>query len=186
MLFVALLGVTAVGCSGGGSDEKDVKKNDRTVPTTVKLDGLESKPPESWQDKGQTGGPVPRIYNFSLSAVPGDSAPAIVYITEGGGGEIGANVKRWKGQFDPPEGKTIEDVSKLSDIKIGDRKGIKFEVSGDFKGGPGPMTPGMRNAREIAIEFQGSRNRYYIIFRGPEATFEKHRKEFDEWLKNFK
>src|SRR5438045_2465437 len=75
--------------------------------TTVTLDGLKSDAPTGW--KMQEPANKFRAYQFVLPKATGDKEDGelvIFYFGAGGGGSPGDNLKRWKGMFEPPQGKT--------------------------------------------------------------------------------
>src|SRR5271170_4195424 len=88
--------------------------------TVVKLDGLSSTAPASWKAGSPTS--EMRMYQFVLPKADGDPLDAeliVFFFGKGGGGGIDANVQRWKEKFLPPEGKKIDDVTKVDKFKVG-------------------------------------------------------------------
>jgi hypothetical protein len=183
-MFFAL----ALGCSGN-DDKKDGKGKVRTNPSAVSLDNLKSTPPDSWVEETPTSNM--RLAQFRLPRAEGDSADASLVIFHNIGGDAEKNINRWKNeQFIPREGKKIEDVATVKEIKIGNHKALLLDVTGTYldsggRPGMGPVTsrPGFRL---IGIHFDGPRTVYHIKLTGPAATVEKHKKEFDEWIESFK
>src|ERR1700747_3511963 len=81
--------------------------------TLVTLDGLKSRTPRDWSPV-ETNSQF-RVKQFRLPAVNDDKADPeliIYFFGAGGGGSVDANIKRWKGLFIPPEGKTIDQAAK--------------------------------------------------------------------------
>jgi hypothetical protein len=187
-ILVSMFLALALGCSGS-DDKKDGKVKDRTQPSAVTLDDLKSTPPDSWIEETPTSSL--RFAQFRLPRAEGDSADADLIIFRGIGGDAEQNINRWKNdQFIPPEGKKIDDVATVKEITIGDRKAKLLDVTGTYKdsgGRPGMGTVTKRPGyRLIGIHFDGPRTVYHIKLTGPAATVEKHKKEFDQWLKSFK
>ncbi|MGH9678115.1 MAG: hypothetical protein ACRD36_13510, partial [Candidatus Acidiferrum sp.] len=90
-----------------------------------------------------------------------------------------------------PEGKSINDVSKVAEIKIGGREATRLDIHGSylFKVRPfDPVDKGEKRPgyRMIGIQYAGPNNLYHMRFVGPAKTVEYYKKGFDEWLKNFK
>src|SRR6516164_4032554 len=96
---VVLCGAVATGLA-------DDKKEE-----VVDLDGLKSKAPAEW--KSEKPSSTMRLMQFSLTAAKDDKDDAEVQIFKDLGGSAKENVARWKSQFVPPEGKTIDDVAKV-------------------------------------------------------------------------
>src|SRR5437870_4144460 len=79
---------------------------------TVDLGGVTSKTPAGW--KSQKPSNKFRVYQFAVPKADGDKEDAelvVFFFGIGSGGGTDDNLNRWKGQFLPPEGKTIEEAS---------------------------------------------------------------------------
>jgi hypothetical protein len=157
--------------------------------TVVDMDGLKSAAPSTWKEEAPES--QMRLSQFKLPKAKGDSNDAELVIFKGLGGSARDNISRWKGQFTAPEGKSIDDVAKVTEIKIGGREATMLDVQGTylFKKRPfDPMEKGEKRPdyRMLAIQFNGPSNPYHIKLVGPAKTIEQYKKGFDEWLGNFK
>jgi hypothetical protein len=100
-------------------------------------------------------------------------------------------LKRWKEQFIPPTGKTLDEVSKVTEMKIGKNKAWYLDVSGTYKFKDAPFDPKAKeelrpNQRMLAIQYEGVDDPYHFKLVGPAKTIEQHKKAFDEWIGSFK
>ncbi len=178
LIAVALLAIWALAAS---ADDKGA---------VVTIDGLSSRTPADWKEL-QTDG-LPRFKQFALPKAAGDKADAeliIYFFNTGGGGGVKANIDRWKGQFQPPEGKKIDDVAKVEDFKVGNVPVTYLDVQGTYLFKARPMDTRVEprpDQRMLAVVFESPKGPYYIKLVGPEKTVAQHKKGFDEWLKNFK
>jgi hypothetical protein len=74
-------------------------------------------------------------------------------------------------------------------LKVGDVDVTTVDVSGTFRF---TVRPGDENVTEkpnfrmVGVYFGSKNGPYYIKFVGPAKTMEKHMKDFNDWLKNFK
>lgn len=97
---------------------------------------------------------------------------------------------RWKKQFQPPKGKTLDDVSKVEVVKLKTTKATVLDVTGTFMWKARPMDPGPGEAREnyrmLAVVLETPKGNYFIKLTGPGTTLMKNKKDFDGWLKSFK
>jgi hypothetical protein len=155
----------------------------------VDLDGLKSAAPSSWKEEAPAN--QMRLAQFSLPKAKGDANDAEIVIFKALGGSAADNVARWKGQFTPPEGKAIDDVSKVTQIKIAGRDATQLDVHGTYLYKKRPFDPNEKGEqrpdyRLIGIQFAGPDNVYHIRLLGPAKTVEHYKEGFDEWLKNFK
>jgi len=157
--------------------------------TVVDLDGLKSAAPSTWKEEAPSN--QMRLAQFKLPQAKDDSYDAELVIFKNLGGSVGDNVSRWKGQFTPPEGKTIDDVSKVAQIKIGGRDATQLDVHGSYLYKKRPFDATERGEKRmdyrlLGIQFAGPDNVYHIRLLGPAKTVEQYKKGFDEWLANFK
>src|SRR5919204_5125099 len=98
-LVPACLAAVAWGLSLGPAGADD-KKDDKG--TVVELDGLRSTAPASWKEEPPAN--QMRLAQFKLPKVDGKEDATLV-IFKGISGSAQQNIDRWKGQFEPPEGK---------------------------------------------------------------------------------
>ena len=155
----------------------------------VQFDSLKSTTPGSWKEEEPTN--KLRYKQFRLPKADDDKADAEVIIFRGLGGSAKENVQRWKGQFVPPEDKKIDDVAKVSELKISGAAATYLDVSGTYLYKARPADPNEKAERRpdyrmLAVHFQGPETVYHVRLVGPAKTVEHYKKGFDEWLKAFK
>jgi hypothetical protein len=155
---------------------------------TVDFDGLKSTAPAGWKQEEPTS--AMRLTQFRLPRVEGDPADAELIIFKGLGGTVKQNVDRWKNQFLPPEGKSIDDVARVTEFKVAGNDVAMLDVRGTYLDGP-PMLPASRKTRRpdyrmLAVQFKGPQTVYHVLLRGPAKTIEKNAKDFESWVKAFK
>jgi hypothetical protein len=160
--------------------------------TTVDLGGLKSTAPVGWKKEEPTEIQRQfRQYQFKIPKEAGDPADAeviVFFFGPNGGGGKDANIKRWKEMFKAPAG----EKAKVGDFKVGEVPVTEVDVNGTylFKMG-GPFNPNAKveekpDYRMVGVIFDTKNGAYYIRLIGPSKTVEKHKKEFDDWLKRFK
>jgi hypothetical protein len=154
----------------------------------VELDGLKSTAPASWK-KGQPASQM-QYAVFTLPKADGDPEDAtltVYFFGTGSGGGVDANVKRWQGMF---KGAAAE-KSKTEKMKVGGVPVTTLDVSGTYLFKARPFDPSAKTEekpdfRMVGVVFESKNGPYFMRLVGPAKTVEKHKKEFDEWLKNFK
>jgi hypothetical protein len=152
---------------------------------------LKSKTPASW--KAEPAQQL-RMHTFSIPKAKGDDADAelaIFFFGVGGGGGIADNLKRWKGFFEAPKGKSIDDVSKVETFKVGKAELTYLDISGTYLSKFPPFAPNAKvipkaNHRMLAVAFDCEDGPFFIRLTGPSATVAASKSDFDAWLKNFK
>lgn len=160
--------------------------------TVVELDKLSSKAPASWKSKEATF--KTRLHTFIPPRADGDDRDAeiqVIFFGKGSGGGLEENIKRWKGMFKAPEGKSIDDVAKTEKFKVGPAEVTVLDVHGTYLDKFPPFAPNAKtilreNYRRINVYFDTDNGPFFIIFVGPAKTVGQNKKAFDEWLKNFK
>jgi hypothetical protein len=188
MRFALLtLAVLVVGCAVSTTAEEEKDKGGKGKE--ISLDGLTSTTPGTWVSEEPSN--KMRFAQFKLPRAKGDERDGEVVIFKGLGGGTKPNIERWKGQFIPPEGKTIDDVAKVETIKIGTNEATQLDVQGTYKFKNPPFDPNAKEERlphyrMVAIYFDGPKDVYQIKMTGPSKTLEMYKKGFDEWVKAFK
>jgi hypothetical protein len=163
--------------------------------TKVTLDGLTSVAPAEWkEEKPPEISRKFRVKQFRLPKVEGDKYDAemiIFYFGQGAGGSAEDNVKRWKGLFNPPKGKKIADVAKVTNFKVGKAAVTYLDVSGTYKYNKAPFAPNSKtelrpDSRMIGVVFESEKGPYFFRLVGPAKTVAQYKKGFDTFLKSFK
>jgi hypothetical protein len=154
----------------------------------VDLGGLKSTAPASWKEV-PVNSPM-RVKQFTVPGKEGDAELAVFFFGQGQGGGIQANLDRWKQQFQPPAGQTLEQASKVSSMKVAGTTATMLDIHGTYMFKARPMEPGpgepRPNHRMLAVVMETPKGNYYLKLVGPAKTVEQNKKEFDAWLKAFK
>jgi hypothetical protein len=190
--FIVLFCLAASSCNGSeGSNKSKTETSDQSKDGVVKLGALSSKAPADWKEEKPIG--MNRKYLFKLPKAGGDAEDAELVITffPEGAGTVADNIKRWQNMFQPPAGKTIDDVSKLEKFKVGDASVVSLDVAGTYLSKNPPFDPNAKTVkkadyRRFNVIFETRGETYYLTVSGPARTMDQHKKSFDEWLKNFK
>jgi hypothetical protein len=153
---------------------------------TVDVSGLKSATPASWK-KG-TPGPL-QFAAFTLPKSDGDKddTQVLIFYTGQGMGDDAANIQRYKGMFKAPAG----NEAKVEKTKAGNLPVTIVDIHGTYQQRSQPANPASPTVekpdyRMVAVIAEGKQGPFYVRFIGPAKTVEKHKKDFDEWLKNFK
>lgn len=156
--------------------------------TPVKIDNLQALAPADW--KSEKPANRLRSYQFRLPRAKDDKDDAELVILPNLSGTNESNIARWKEMFLPPDGKTIEEVSKVTSSKAGAVKLTTLEVTGTYLYKDRPLsakTPVPKaNYRMFSVIFETDEGPSLIRLVGPAATVEHHRARFEAFLKSFK
>lgn len=162
---------------------RDITPSGQTVAET--LPDLTFAVPSEWE-KGTPTNSM-RVAQWVLPG-PGGDAELVVFRFPGGGGGIEQNVARWKGQFQPPEGKSIDDVTVTKTIEGTLVKTTLVDVSGTFVAAVMPGADEKHNdadQRMIAAIVEGSGDPFYFKAVGPRATMDLWAPAFETMAKGF-
>jgi hypothetical protein len=154
--------------------------------TSVELAGMKSTTPAAWKEKELKPGSM-RLVQFDVPKAEGDKedAEVAVFVFPGGSGTAKQNLDRQLAKF-VEEGRK----DKTDKVKVGPIEAVYQDVTGTFKKKDFPMaekfTP-QENYRQLYVLFEGKDGKqYYLWLLGPAKTVEGNKKDFEEWLKNFK
>jgi hypothetical protein len=175
----------AIGFCGSWND---AKAEEKTGPV-IEFDGLKSAAPAAWKEEKPAS--KMRYKQFRLPKIGDDKADAELLIFRGLTGSAKENVQRWKNQFQPPAGKKIDDVAKVTELKISGAEATLLDIMGSYLFKTRPFDadekPEVRaDYRMLAVQFEATKTIYHIKLVGPAKTVEHYQKGFDEWLKAFK
>lgn len=149
---------------------RDVKPSGEVTDET--LAEFEVAVPKEWE-KGQPSGMM-RMAQWVVPG-PGGDAELVVYRFKGGAGGVEANMTRWKGQFTPPEGKSIDDVATQNEKTVGALTLHTLDVTGHYTAA---MMPGAaekhdkKDHRMLAAIVEGSGDPLFFKATGPAKTLE--------------
>jgi len=156
--------------------------------TVVTLAGMKSTTPADW--KPETPSIAMRMAQFKLPAAEGDKDGAELAVFKmTASGSVDQNLDRQRGKFLPAPGKDKVEEKKDT-LKVGTAEATYLDLTGTFKKKENPMAekftpvPGQRQLYVLFDSKEG--DSYYLVLLGPEKTVAKHKKAFEEWLKNFK
>ena len=184
MRFVAcLLSALIVLCLGERGTGADEPKG-----TVVKLDKLSSTTPADWKSEK----PINRLrsHQFRLPAAK-DAKDAEIFIFPDLTKTVDENFTRYKELFVPPEGKTLDDIAKVSRFEVGKAKVAVLDMQGTWLYKERPFDPKSKqeerpNSRVISVILTTDDGNYLIRLSGPATAVSKHHQAFMDWLKGFK
>jgi hypothetical protein len=113
------------------------------------------------------------------------SEVAIFFFGPGQGGSAEANVDRWMGQFEQPDGASTRDRSKRSETRVGDLKVTRVDITGTYVASVRPGRSERRNEpdyRMIAAVIEGPGGPWFIRFLGPREEVSREEVAFDSFL----
>jgi hypothetical protein len=101
------------------------------------------------------------------------------------GGPAAQYVRRWKGMFLPPEGKTMQEAAKVRQLTVNGTAATYLDVRGDYKGIRGDDTTPRADFRLLGVYLDTPNGPFTIRLFGPADTVAFYRKQFEDWVKAF-
>ncbi len=149
--------------------------------------GLGYDSPADWTSK-----PSPSSMRVAQWELLGDDAPAevvIFYFGEGGGGGVDANLERWFGQFEQPDGSTTREKATITERSVNGLELTIVDMRGTFVAPVRPGAPQRNNRpghRMIAAVVEGGTGPWYIRVLGPVATVTKWEASVEAFLSSLR
>jgi hypothetical protein len=156
-------------------------------PKPVAIGSLQATPPADW--KAEKPANRLRSHQFRLPSGEDGVADGEVNVRPQSSPKPEKEFPRWKAEFVPPDGKTIEDVAKETAFDVSEAKVHVLDVTGTWKYKKFPQAkkeeqrPGYRVVWVIVV---GKDEATHIRLSGPSEVVEKYKKGFDDWLKALK
>ena len=149
--------------------------------------GLGFEAPEGWKSVGSSSSM--RLAQWELPGGSDGSAEAVIfYFGAGGGGGVEANLERWFGQFEQPDGSSTRDRANVTEREV---NGLSLTIA-DMRGTyVAPVRPGARQRnnrpshRMIAAVVEGEGGPWFVRVLGPEATVETWEPSVQSFLSSF-
>ena len=143
--------------------------------------------PKDWTVKPSSS-PM-RVAQYGLPRAAGDAEDAelIVYFFGGQGGSVEANLDRWVGQMEQPDGRPSKAVARTETLTVNGMKATVLDVSGKYVAemAPGSATrfnkPGFR-LKAAVVETPGGP--YFVKLTGPAKTVERWNAAFAAFLRS--
>lgn len=132
-----------------------------------------------------------RVAQYKLPKAGGDSEDALLivyYFGKGQGGPAQANIDRWIGQMQQPDGSPSKDKAKTEALTVNGLPVNTVDVLGNYSGGMSPdSAPAEKKSiyrlRAAVVETpQGS---YFVKLTGPEKTVGHWDQAYMGYIKSF-
>lgn len=169
-----LLTALSLACSAPGPT---VVSNNAAPPSASSTTGdLQFKTPAGWV--GETPTSSMRVAQYQLPAAEGDTEAAslvVFYFGAGQGGSVQANLDRWMGQLQQPNGGSSKDTAKTETLTVNGMKVTLLDVRGTYGGGDmgGGSAQPKPNYRMRAGVIESPKGAYFVKLTGPEKTVSK-------------
>ncbi|HVG19350.1 MAG TPA: hypothetical protein VNI02_09865 [Blastocatellia bacterium] len=149
---------------------------------------LQFKSPDGWVAEQPAG--TMRVAQYKLPRAEGDTtdaALAVFYFGQGQGGSVEANLDRWVGQMQQPDGSSSKSKAKTETTSVNGMPVTLLDVTGTYTesmmgGAGGQQIQGPARMRAAVIETP--RGAYYVKLVGPEKTVSRWDASFMGFIKS--
>ena len=156
-----------------------------TMPQAPAQGSLRFTAPDGWTAR-QTSSAM-RIAEFVLPKAAGDpeDGELVVYFFGGSGGSVEANIERWIGQTQQPDGRASRDAARRTDRTVNGLSVTLLDISGTYIAEVRPGSterhnkPGFRMRTAVVTTPRGP---YFVKAVGPASTMERWSGEFDAFI----
>jgi hypothetical protein len=157
-------------------------------PVVVKLNKLSAPAPADWKSEKPSN--RLRTYQFKLPGAKDHPEAELSIMNESLPGAE-KNFPKWKGMFVPPEGKTVDDISKTAKWEVPGAKVDVLDVSGTWKYKERPFDPKSKEMllddwRVIWVIVDEKDETHHFRLSGPAITVAEHAAKFEKWVKSLK
>jgi hypothetical protein len=156
-----------------------------TTSIALSAAGLTYTAPASWKPVATSSSM--RVAQFAVPRAAGDAQDAefVLYYFGGAGGTIEANIERWVGQMQQPDGRPSSAVAKRQSRTVNGLKVTLVDVPGTYVAEMTPGSPQRHNSPGFhlrAAVIETSNGPYFIKLTGPAKTIAASEKSFEAFL----
>ena len=158
-------------------------------PVVVKFGKLSATAPSGW--KSEKPNNRLRSHQFKIASENPNYPAAEVSVNPESNPDPEKSFPRWKAMFEAPEGKTVEDISKVQKLEVGKTMIHLLDVTGTWRYKERPFDP--KSKLEILPEYRviwaivvTGDEATHVRLSGPMSVVNKAQPDFDNWLKSIK
>ena len=156
-----------------------------SVQNAAPAAGLAFTAPSAWTSRPPAS--TMRVAEFVVPRAAGDSedAEAIVYFFGGSGGTAEANIDRWIGQMQQPDGSASKDKARREVLTINGLKVTTVDLAGTYVAEVRPGATERHNKPDFRLRaavVETPRGPYYIKMTGPARTMAAADADFKKFL----
>lgn len=131
-----------------------------------------------------------RKAQFALPGDSGDGEMILFYFGQGEGGDVEANLARWKAMFTTADNQPVgDDACKIERLTVNDLKVITLDVSGTYREPAmmNPQAPPERpNYRMLCAIVEMPNGNWFFKGTGPAGTMSRHETAFRKLIQSLK
>jgi hypothetical protein len=176
-------------CWACSSKSATAISNQQSNSTQSAAGDLRFKAPDGWT--AEKASSAMRVAQYKLPKADGDKEDAslvVYYFGANQGGSPQANIDRWIGQIQQPDGSDSKSKAKTDSLTVNGLKVTTVDVTGTYNA---EMAPGSgtfhndENYRLRAAVIETPKGNYFVKLAGPAKTIARWDQSFSDYLKSF-
>ncbi|HLG17833.1 MAG TPA: hypothetical protein VJH03_25550 [Blastocatellia bacterium] len=150
---------------------------------------LKYKAPPGWVVESTTSSM--RAAQYRLPRAEGDDEDAslvLYYFGPGQGGSVEANLDRWVGQMEQPDGRPSKDKARSESATVNGLKVTSLDVTGTYTAEMSPGSGSRQNRPDYRLRaavIETPKGPYFVKLVGPEKTVKRWETEFKAYIDSF-
>jgi len=189
LMVLAMPLIAALTCSACGRGSTATRTPQANSAQSNTNGELRFKAPEGWVSEKASSSM--RVAQYKLPKAEGDKDDGnlvLYYFGASQGGTAQANIDRWIGQIQQPDGSSSKDKAKTETLTINGLKVTTVDVTGTYTA---EMAPGSgsfhndENYRLRAAVVETPKGNYFVKLAGPAKTIARWDQSYSEYLKSF-
>jgi hypothetical protein len=150
---------------------------------------LKFKAPDGWTTEKPTSSM--RAAQYTLPKAEGDKEDAtlvLYYFGATQGGTAQANIDRWIGQMQQPDGSDSKSKAKTESMTVNGLKVTTVDVTGTYTAEMAPGSKTFHNDADYRLRaavVETPKGNYFVKLTGPAKTIARWDKEYNDYLKSF-
>lgn len=168
----------------------DPAADDEPKAVVVKVNALSAPAPAGWVKEKPANNL--RSFQFKLPGEKGGPGDAELIVSSESDPKAEKVFPRWKAQFVVPEGKTADDIAKVTKLDGPPETTITLlDAAGTWKYKAAPFDPKSKeelrdDQRVVWAVVAGPDEAAHVRLSGPKATVDAHYPAFEKWLKSLR
>jgi predicted small lipoprotein YifL len=179
----------AFACWACGSKGAVYVSNSQSNSTPNASGDLHFKAPDAWVTEKPSSST--RVGQYKLPKAEGDNEDAslvLYYFGAAQGGAVQANIDRWIGQMQQPDGSASKDKAKTENLTVNGLKVTTVDLTGTFTAEMMPGSGDRHNNADYRLRgavVETPKGSYFAKLVGPSKTVARWDQAYSEYLKSF-
>jgi hypothetical protein len=147
---------------------------------------LQFKAPDGWVSEPPSNNMRAAQYRLPGEGGAGEASLVVFFFGTGQGGPVQANLDRWVGQMQQPDGSPSKDKARTEKLTVNGMNVTLLDVTGSYTdsgmGGGSPQK--VQDARMRAAVYETAKGNYFVKLTGPRQTVDRWDAAYMDFIKS--